>query len=107
MSSSIDRLSPSVNPLSDPNQEQNSPYLSQLNIDPVLNSVAHPYPLDAQQLAVHAAQSIPVESVAPSNDSNTVSMSGNTPLSCECCPKKPKRFNTEAELRYVTWTFLQ
>lgn len=103
ISSSIDRLPPSVNPLSDPNQDRNSPYPGQLNIDPVLNSTAHPYPLDGPQLAAQAAQLISVENPVSSKELNTSSMTGNTPLSCECCPKKPRRFNSEAELRYVTW----
>ena len=90
-----------MNPLSD--HDPNSPYLNTLAIDPGLDSAAHPYPVDAQQLAAVAAQSVSVNNLPEHVDTPLITP-GNIGFQCECCLKKPKRFNTEQELRFVTFS---
>jgi len=38
----------------------------------------------------------------PKNPSSVVAAKIKGPYMCECCPKKPKKFNTEEELQYVS-----
>lgn len=105
--SSIDRPSPGgTSPSSDLDASQDSAYV-------------HATSLNAPSLASHATTSrSPRSQNPPESRSATVaramsaqstvndSRTGNAPriggaYMCECCPKKPKKFESEDELRYV------
>ena len=105
--SSVDRPSPGgASPCSDFDPNQDSAY-------------GHPNPRNPPSLTTHLATSrSPLSQNPPESRSATVaraisaqamlsdSKSGSTSriggaYMCECCPKKPKKFESEEELRYV------
>ena len=97
--SSQDRLSPGVIPnTSEHHESQGSPYMSTLSLDPALDSQTHSQIGSEAQLTAAAAQKMSAENANHSNQQ------GNTPKLqnihiCDCCPKKPKKFDTLQELR--------
>jgi hypothetical protein len=56
-----------------------------------------------QPMAVQTARSVtsPRKLAEIPKNSSTLAAKLKGPWMCECCPKKPKKFETEEELRYV------
>lgn len=97
LSSNHDRLSPtSEYPHPQSHPERDSPYIT-----------SHPSPRSSLP---HSHPRPPSEKPSPrkmSSDTPATRNQNNTPniqapmYICQCCPKKPKKFETEEELRYV------
>ena len=100
--STHDRLSPSaLSPCYDQHQTHDSSYINSIPIDPATQEpfpqIAHPDSSDVQPtMMAHQL---------PKDLSNQGKIPGGPQLQahmhiCACCPKKPKKFDTEEELRY-------
>ena len=98
-----DRLSPATT-VNTVQQESNaSPYMSSLSLDPGLqgtDSQGQPqFNVDlAQQLAAAAAAKVSSENANRTKQQNPPRHSASHHI-CDCCPKKPKKFDTLEELR--------
>lgn len=102
--SSHDRLSPSaVTPTNEHHSDgRNSPYLGNLSLEPSLrasNPPAHPAmsSADAQATAA-AAHSMATDNSSSLSKTNAPQLQANLHI-CDCCPKKPKKFDTLEELQ--------
>ena len=100
--SSQDRLSPGaiVNPeLHDPNRAS---FMNSLSLEPSLRGTEAPSShvlaaADAQSTAA-AAQKMSAENANRLKQASAPKLQANVHI-CDCCPKKPKKFETEEELR--------
>ena len=99
-----DRLSPAatVKPLNRENHP--SLYMNTLSLDPGLQGSGESqsqsqFSVDtAQQLAAAAAQKVSDENASRMKQQNPPRHSASHHI-CDCCPKKPKKFDTQEELR--------
>lgn len=102
--SAQDRLSPAATmPKSLKQESHASPYMSSLTLDPGLQGLdvqSQPqFSVDAtQQLAAAAAQKVHAENASRMKQQNPPKHSASHHI-CDCCPKKPKKFDTVEELR--------
>ncbi|MCJ1431902.1 hypothetical protein MMC27_001258 [Xylographa pallens] len=100
--SSHERSSPSgLSPLSEQHDSRDSQYVK----SPPLNSIpqdpmSHPHHInpDIQTTAALAQQQMSAENASHSVQSNAPKLQANMHI-CNCCPKKPKKFDTLEELR--------
>ncbi|KAI9664482.1 MAG: hypothetical protein M1821_005928 [Bathelium mastoideum] len=100
----LDRFSPgALSPLADPDVAPTSPYASSRSLNPSPGASLS----TTQQQLVMSEAALTQRSGAPGSDGQSHSrqssvgkMSGM--FICECCPKKPKKFETAEELRLHT-----
>ena len=100
--STHDRLSPSaLSPSYDQHQSHDSSYINSIPIDP---ATQEPFPQTAQPDSSDHQPTMMAHRL-PSDLNNQGKIPGGSQLQahmhiCACCPKKPKKFDTEEELRY-------
>ena len=91
------RVSPSaISPVADPDVRAGVPYTGNKSMNPSPNMAHH------QRTFSESTQSTRKLSTDSASHSRNGSLSQTQGIYiCECCPKKPKKFDTEDELRYV------
>ena len=105
--SSIDRPSPGgISPPLDFDPNQDPAYVHSSSRNPpslITRSVASRSPLSPnppESRSATVACTMSAQSIVNDNRSGSATRLGAAYM-CECCPKKPKKFETEEELRYV------
>jgi hypothetical protein len=105
--SSIDRPSPGgTSPSSDLDPTQDSAYVHQTSLNPpslTSNTVASRSPRSQnppESRSAAVARTMSAQSTVNESRAGSVSRIGAAYM-CECCPKKPKKFESEQELRWV------
>jgi hypothetical protein len=99
--SSLDTHSPgAISPLSDFGPQKDSPYITSVSLNPSQASItpARPHQQNREPKPVSTARKMSIQSAVNQNrHSNASRIAGQ--FMCECCPKKPKKFESEEELR--------
>ena len=99
--SSLDTHSPgAISPLSDFGPPKDSPYITSVSLNPSQASItpARPHQQNREPKPVSTARKMSIQSAVNQNrHSNASRIAGQ--FICECCPKKPKKFESEEELR--------
>jgi hypothetical protein len=99
--SSLDTHSPgAISPLSEFGPTKDSPYITSVSLNPTQASITHArsHQQSRESKPVSTARKMSIQSaVNPTRQSNASRISGQ--FMCECCPKKPKKFESEEELR--------
>ncbi|KAL8972998.1 MAG: hypothetical protein Q9197_002527 [Variospora fuerteventurae] len=97
-SSNHDRLSPtSEYPYPQPHPERDSPYITSHPSPQAALSHSHPRP-PSQKPSPAASRKMSSDTPTPRKQSNPPNLQAPLYI-CQCCPKKPKKFETEEELR--------
>lgn len=105
--SSIDRPSPGgTSPSSDHDPSQDSAYVRQTSLNPpslashAIVSRPHLSQNPPESRSATVARVMSAQSTVNDSRAGSAARVGAAYM-CECCPKKPKKFETEEELRYV------
>jgi hypothetical protein len=99
--SSLDTHSPgAISPLSDFGPPKDSPYITSVSLNPSQASItpARPHQQNREPKPVSTARKMSIQSAVNQNRHNNASRIAGQ-FMCECCPKKPKKFESEEELR--------
>ena len=99
--SSLDTHSPgTISPLSDFGPPKDSPYITSVSLNPSQSSItparSHQQTRDSKPAST--ARKMSIQSAVNQTRQTTASRIGGQFI-CECCPKKPKKFESEEELR--------
>ncbi|KAL8649641.1 MAG: hypothetical protein Q9210_004282 [Variospora velana] len=98
LSSNHDRLSPtSEYPYPQPHPERDSPYITSHPSPQAALSHSQPRP-PSQKQSPAASRKMSSDTPIPPKQSNPPNLQAPMYI-CQCCPKKPKKFETEEELR--------
>jgi len=99
--SSLDTHSPgAISPLSEFGPPKDSPYITSVSLNPSQASItpARPHQQNRESKPVSTARKMSIQSAVNQNrHTNASRIAGQ--FMCECCPKKPKKFESEEELR--------
>ena len=99
--SSLDTHSPgAISPLSEFGASKDSPYITSVSLNPSPASItpARSHQQNRESKPISTARKMSIQSaVNQSRPSNVSRIAGQ--FMCECCPKKPKKFESEEELR--------
>ena len=99
--SSLETHSPgAISPLSEFGPPKDSPYITSVSLNPSQASItpARPHQQNRESKPVSTARKMSIQSAVNQNrHTNASRIAGQ--FMCECCPKKPKKFESEEELR--------
>ncbi|MCJ1412544.1 hypothetical protein MMC19_006639 [Ptychographa xylographoides] len=97
--SSHERSPGGISPLSEQHESRDSQYVNTAPFDPTFQN-STPLPLQHLNSDIIAARKMSSDNANHSKHSNAPQLQANIHM-CSCCPKKPKKFDTIEELRYV------
>jgi hypothetical protein len=99
--SSLDTHSPgAISPLSEFGPAKDSPYITSVSLNPSQASItpARSHQQSRESKPVSTARKMSIQSAVNQSRQGNTSRIG-AQFMCECCPKKPKKFESEEELR--------
>ena len=99
--SSLETHSPgAISPLSEFGPTKDSPYITTVSLNPSQSSItpARPHQQNRDSKPVSTARKMSIQSAVNHTRHSNASRIGGQ-FMCECCPKKPKKFESEEELR--------